>query len=340
MSWEAVGICHCVVDIPHGAKTVLMNLAQGCDDKGYCFPSHAYLARYGCMKSKTTVKAGLAWLMQQGTPEELKKREGRRWVKKTPRQDAAGDATSNAYELDLDLIQSSPCYQPARRGGAKSGIPYRELTPGGGAKSDGRSANDCPTVGQNLAEGGAADGYEAVKESVTDPIKDPKDFCAEPPKAAAAPAVDPDVLDAKRGPLEIPMATTSDPLFRVKQSLVAEYQAEFPMLDVHAEMIEIRRWNIDHPRQRKTRDGMRRHITAWLKRSQNNPKSRAGNWLRTREVAARRPDGVVKSCEDCRRPSRPGRAWCLGHEPYATSFGDWSTRAEWLTANPEPEVTG
>jgi hypothetical protein len=138
-------------------------------------------------------------------------------------------------------------------------------------------------------------------------------FCAEPPSGDSAPEPEPSsdsaavtpsqtlpattprlgknegtgpvVLDPTGQLLAIPMATTSDPHFSVRQSLVDEYQAEFPMLDVKAELVEIRRWNLDHPRQRKTREGMRRHITSWLKTSQNNPRKRAGNWQRTRDLA-------------------------------------------------------
>lgn len=102
---------------------------------------------------------------------------------------------------------------------------------------------------------------------------------AEPASAPPVPLSEPELPLRWEGHgtvvVEIPLAQTSDPAFRVRTSLVADYAKDFPALDIVAELRAVRRWNEENPKKRKTRDGIRRHITTWLTTAQNEPRKRA-----------------------------------------------------------------
>ena len=57
--------------------------------------------------------------------------------------------------------------------------------------------------------------------------------------------------------------------FVVTKQTIDEYKETFPAVDVEQAMRECRQWNVDNPIKRKTRGGVRKHITTWLAKRQN-----------------------------------------------------------------------
>jgi len=57
--------------------------------------------------------------------------------------------------------------------------------------------------------------------------------------------------------------------FDVRQSDVDQWQETFPGVDVLAELRKCRQWSIDNPARRKTKAGIRQHISAWLGKEQD-----------------------------------------------------------------------
>jgi hypothetical protein len=62
--------------------------------------------------------------------------------------------------------------------------------------------------------------------------------------------------------------------FKVTESMVREWEGLFPALDVRQQLRNILAWNLANPRNRKTADGILRHITRWLKDDQNRARPR------------------------------------------------------------------
>jgi hypothetical protein len=82
-----------------------------------------------------------------------------------------------------------------------------------------------------------------------------------------------EVCDTSEPPvLSIPIIKQSknDPdEFPIYQADIDEWQDTFPAIDVLQTLKRIRQWNVDNPKRRKTKQGIRRHITSWLAREQD-----------------------------------------------------------------------
>lgn len=98
--------------------------------------------------------------------------------------------------------------------------------------------------------------------------------CPELPPGASGPqqeAREPDPeTDAHPSPaiLAFPLAKKGE-TFPVTQSDIDEWQESFPGVDVLQELRHCLQWSRDNPARRKTRAGIRRHITGWLAKCQN-----------------------------------------------------------------------
>lgn len=57
--------------------------------------------------------------------------------------------------------------------------------------------------------------------------------------------------------------------FAVTESMVSEWEQNFPAVDVRQQLRAIRQWNIDRPNKRKTLAGIRKHISSWLAKKQD-----------------------------------------------------------------------
>jgi hypothetical protein len=67
--------------------------------------------------------------------------------------------------------------------------------------------------------------------------------------------------------VSIPLNDKTD--YPITTSQVEGWNADFPGIDVIQELRKCRQWNIANPKNRKTRSGVLRHITAWLSRAQD-----------------------------------------------------------------------
>lgn len=79
---------------------------------------------------------------------------------------------------------------------------------------------------------------------------------------------------------ELPAENPDDPIVEqiplndgtehpVRQSEVNEYQRLYPAVDVHQALRNIRGWALGNPSKRKTRRGIKKHITNWLASDQD-----------------------------------------------------------------------
>lgn len=57
--------------------------------------------------------------------------------------------------------------------------------------------------------------------------------------------------------------------FHIYQKDIDEWQDIFPAVDILAELKRCRLWALDNPTKRKTRKGIRKHISTWLGRAQD-----------------------------------------------------------------------
>jgi len=57
---------------------------------------------------------------------------------------------------------------------------------------------------------------------------------------------------------------------------LAEYQSNFPLMDVEQELRIARQWLLDNPERRKTERGMLRFLTGWLIRTREWRLAKAG----------------------------------------------------------------
>jgi hypothetical protein len=70
-------------------------------------------------------------------------------------------------------------------------------------------------------------------------------------------------------PPAIALQTNKGEEYPITQSLVTEYSALYPAVDVMAELRKMRAWLISNPKNRKTANGMLRFVNTWLSREQD-----------------------------------------------------------------------
>ena len=82
-------------------------------------------------------------------------------------------------------------------------------------------------------------------------------------------------------PNEIPLfkilLIKKDGEFLIFQKDVDQWQETFPGVDVLQQLREIKLWNFNNPTKRKTRNGIRRHISSWMSREQDRGRGKTGN---------------------------------------------------------------
>lgn len=67
----------------------------------------------------------------------------------------------------------------------------------------------------------------------------------------------------------IPLKNNSD--YLVSKTDINEWINMYKNIDVILNLKEIREWNISNPKKRKTKSGIRKHITSWLSKSNKEP---------------------------------------------------------------------
>lgn len=65
--------------------------------------------------------------------------------------------------------------------------------------------------------------------------------------------------------------------FMVLEADIAQWEETFPAIDVLEELRKCRQWSIDHPKRRKTKAGIRGHISTWLGKEQDRAKVTMAN---------------------------------------------------------------
>lgn len=112
------------------------------------------------------------------------------------------------------------------------------------------------------------------------PIPTPKDkdSCPEP----SAKASEPQQAEQKAKPgnhdqpdlaiMTFPLAKKGE-TFPVTQSDIDEWGESFPGIDLLQELRHCLQWNRDNPTRRKTKAGIRRHITSWLAKAQDRARA-------------------------------------------------------------------
>ena len=232
------------------------------------------------------------------------------------------------------------------RGGT---VPPLDAPDGG----DPHPQNPTGGVADNPTGGVASPATQNRKGTVKEPTTEPEDGTAPPsgtvPTAAAKPdkpvsvdSGDPPGRWEGTGAVveEIPLGQTSDPVFRIRESVAAEYQADFRALDVRAELAAIRRWNEENPRKRKTRSGIRKHVTAWLREALNNPRRRAAPRAGAGKSSADPPE---KPRCTCVTPVPVSQAWLLARGRLAAALppddaAAWGAALRLIRANEEEAV--
>ena len=102
--------------------------------------------------------------------------------------------------------------------------------------------------------------------------------CPELPQAASepesvAPKPEPEILDQPEPAImTFPLAKKGE-TFAVTQPDIGEWQESFPGIDVLLELRHCLQWSRDNPTRRKTRAGIRRHITSWLAKAQDRARA-------------------------------------------------------------------
>jgi hypothetical protein len=71
------------------------------------------------------------------------------------------------------------------------------------------------------------------------------------------------------GPVVISIPLVGNEEYEVHQGLVDELEKLYPAVDVPQTLREIRGWNLTRPSQRKTANGVLKHINTWLAKEQN-----------------------------------------------------------------------
>ena len=81
--------------------------------------------------------------------------------------------------------------------------------------------------------------------------------------------ISPEPAKADSRPVLVIPLIKRDGEFKITQEMVDEWRKSFPGVDVMQTLRIIRQWNIDNPSRRKTKSGIRSHISRWLGKEQN-----------------------------------------------------------------------
>ena len=76
-------------------------------------------------------------------------------------------------------------------------------------------------------------------------------------------------ISEQQSPLIISIPLIDKTEYPIYQTDISEWEDAFPAIDVIKILKRIRLWNIDKPKRRKTKSGIRAHITTWLEKEQN-----------------------------------------------------------------------
>ena len=140
-----------------------------------------------------------------------------------------------------------------------------------------RIRNDTDSNTERIRNDTDSNTERSSKRNTPSPIPSPlplplpilKDSCPAVPESALT-----ELVPNSEIVMSIPL-NAKDKFFHVTEHDIDQWQETFPGVDVLAELRVCRQWNIDNPKNRKSWNGIRTHISSWLGRSQDKYSSRA-----------------------------------------------------------------
>lgn len=129
-----------------------------------------------------------------------------------------------------------------------------------------------------------------------------KDSCAEPQKneVQAPPPTEPPVIV-----FPLNRKGTEQAFY---QSDIDQWRETFPGVDLETELLRCRQWNLDNPTKRKTKAGIRNHISTWLGKAQNGARNGQRNGSATMTARQQYMEGVGNLLEAIDGTTAAGRA--------------------------------
>lgn len=183
-----------------------------------------------------------------------------------PNLDTASDAVAIAFELLRPVLdKAKERAESGKRGGSKPEANDKQIE----SESEANAK-------QGEAESKKEKEEEEEKEIEIEVEKEidnipPTEVCGELP--SSPPPAEPDPSPLSIVVIRLPLVDGTEYPFLERQ--VDELTALYPAVDVPQQLRNMRGWLMANPKNRKTKSGIMRFVTAWLSREQNS--ARAGN---------------------------------------------------------------
>lgn len=176
-----------------------------------------------------------------------------------PNLDTASDAVAIAFELLRPVLdKAKERAESGKKGGSKPEANDKQTE----SKSE---ANAKQWEAGSKKEKEKEIEVEVEKEKEIDNIP-PTEVCGELP--SSPPPAEPDPSPLSIVVIRLPLVDgTEYPLF---ERQVEELTALYPAVDVPQQLRNMRGWLVANPKNRKTKSGIMRFVTAWLSREQNS----------------------------------------------------------------------
>ena len=123
-------------------------------------------------------------------------------------------------------------------------------------------------------------------------------------------------LETTSEPAVVTIPLLDDSEYPITQSDIDEWQKAYPALDVLQRLRAIREWNLSNPKNRKTKRGVRSHITRWLDKDQNKARAAPGG-----------QEPVTETSSDAFKQGYEAAKNGLSRDP---PYEQETRRAEWL----------
>jgi len=134
-------------------------------------------------------------------------------------------------------------------------------------------------------------------------------YCPELRGTSEPAATDQPVGHDQEKPVMVFPLIKKDGEFAIFQKDIDEWQESFPGIDVEIDLKVCRQWSVDNPSRRKTRNGIRKHISGWLAKEQDRKGRELGN-------AVKPPSNGKARCGMCSYNSRGRKCRNLGKEDF------------------------
>lgn len=96
--------------------------------------------------------------------------------------------------------------------------------------------------------------------------------------------------------LTIPLVDKSE--YKITTAQILDWQQDFPGINAELEARKCRAWNVANPKNRKTRAGILRHVTAWLTRAQDRAPTGGSSGNQKTSAATRQYEAARRQAEE------------------------------------------